>query len=384
MDDTYNRSALHLAIEDNDYVQVVRLINLGSDIEAPDWFKKTPLHFAAFYNSNESHIKIIELLLKKGANVNARDNYGNKPIYYLVQSANARVLELFLKFKADVRDLDEAGGNLLYPALRHNKNVDLLQLLVDQGLDVDHRDTTGKTPLHRACDYDCLNFKVVKCLLKNGANMNAVDRRGYTPLTELVRSCNASSGVRILKVLNFVLEHTDFREIQNYAPVLTVNYKSYQNYLWKTVLEHLAKLQSVDGPQEHKAFFATVPALPSKCNDYFEKCQQELMLAKTIRLRDSWLTFYSLLVDDRKKLKNYAGNRELIDDFKNSDCAKIFPIYGNMMTDKVNSGIKRRELFDRSAEKLSACLPIFNPTHLIVRDVLDCILSKKDLAKLCK
>lgn len=119
-------------------------------------------------------------------------------------------------------------------------------------------------------------------------------------------------------------------------------------------------------------------------SNYYKQCQIELIQAKNTKLENSWISFYNLLVDDRKKLKNYAGNKHLIADFRRSDCVKKFPIYGESMNENVKRGIIRRELFDRSSIVLSKCLLIFNPNYLIIRDLLDCILSKKNLRKLCQ
>lgn len=58
-------------------------------------------------------------------------------------------------------------------------------------------------------------------------------------------------------------------------------------------------------------------------------------------------------------------------------------MYGAAMEENFKNGLKRREQFDKAAIKLSFCLPVFEGSWEIIRDVLDCILSKKDLSKLC-
>lgn len=87
---------------------------------------------------------------------------------------------------------------------------------------------------------------------------------------------------------------------------------------------------------------------------------------------------------DRRKLKNYAGNEAIVNDFKNSDCEDEFLIYGSAMRKNLEKGIKKRKLFDKSSVLLSYNLPIFRPNYLIVRDILDCMLSNKDLSKMCE
>lgn len=74
---------------------------------------------------------------------------------------------------------------------------------------------------------------------------------------------------------------------------------------------------------------------------------------------------------------------DLVKDFDESDCEVEFPIYRVSVKKNVKKGMKRRELFDKSSVELSNCLPIFNPMHLIIRDMLDCILGKKYLSTFC-
>lgn len=117
--------------------------------------------------------------------------------------------------------------------------------------------------------------------------------------------------------------------------------------------------------------------------NYFEKCTKELAVAKSIKLENCWVTFFHLLVDGRRKLKNYTGNQDLIRDFKQSNCRSKFPIYGSLMEKNIAIGLQIRKFFNDSAEILSELVLFFNPTHLVIKDMLDC-LQTKDLLKLCK
>lgn len=51
------------------------------------------------------------------------------------------------------------------------------------------------------------------------------------------------------------------------------------------------------------------------------------------------------------------------------------------MQGNVMKGMNRRDLYDKCTVFMSDCLPIFNPDHLIVGGILDCVTAKKRFDK---
>ena len=66
----YNRIPLHYHAQVNNVEKVALLLERGADIEAQNKYKNTPLLFA------EYHAEVAQLLIEKGANINAKDNMG--------------------------------------------------------------------------------------------------------------------------------------------------------------------------------------------------------------------------------------------------------------------------------------------------------------------
>jgi hypothetical protein len=63
-------------------------------------------------------------------------------------------------------------------------------------LNVDSRDRIGATPLHWAAL--SLNQRTIQTLIRSGANVNAVDSLGFTPLMHAVSVCRSVEAVRLL------------------------------------------------------------------------------------------------------------------------------------------------------------------------------------------
>lgn len=158
---------LHFAAAQNDLLQIENLLFQRANVNAEDVDGKTPLHYVAIKNVGKSHLKVAETLLKSGANSNARSNNGKTPLHHLVKKGDLEIVQLFFKFKANLHILDNMGESILFQAACFNKNVEVVQLLIDLGSAVDHRCNGGRTPLHWSCSTALLNgnIEVTKCLL---------------------------------------------------------------------------------------------------------------------------------------------------------------------------------------------------------------------------
>ena len=98
--------ALHDAVMRGDVAQVTRLLSEGSDVNVRDRYTgSTPLHRAGLTARKD----IMELLLAKGADVNAKNDDGRTPLHVVVLTAQKDLVELLLAKGADVNARDRDG-----------------------------------------------------------------------------------------------------------------------------------------------------------------------------------------------------------------------------------------------------------------------------------
>jgi ankyrin repeat protein len=102
-----------------------------------------PLHSAA----DNGHVEIVHLLLQNGADVNAKDKYGETPLH-------------------------EAAGH---------GHIDILHLLAENGADLEAQSNYGRRALHCAALLDNLPF-VQELVSRYHVDINARDRYGDTAL----------------------------------------------------------------------------------------------------------------------------------------------------------------------------------------------------------
>ena len=128
----------------------------------------------------EGHREIVELLISRNAEVNARDNTSNTP------------LDLAIRYeRLDVADLLRAQGGEIgtIHGVARNGYLASVQAHLDAGVDINARDKNGSTPLHWAARYG--QKQVVELLISRNAEVNAKDNSGSTPLDRATQGNHA-------------------------------------------------------------------------------------------------------------------------------------------------------------------------------------------------
>lgn len=124
----------------------------------------TPLHLAEF---SVGHKKMIELLVSKGADVNARAASGATPLFFAVLRDQKDDAQFLLDKGANVNTPDAYGNTVLDCALQLQYGS-LIQLLVNRGSDVNAQDQGMNRPLTYAMKMD--DHKWADLLKKHGAH----------------------------------------------------------------------------------------------------------------------------------------------------------------------------------------------------------------------
>ncbi|VUC24921.1 unnamed protein product [Clonostachys rosea] len=164
-------TVLNAAVLDGNLDVVTYFIDSGVDLEDTE-DGMTPLHHAV----KGGYLEMTDLLLEKGANIEAVDSEQLRtPFYLAIEHGNPRVAE---------RLLDPDEFTALSMAARHGYSQ-TLELLIELGADIELLDARGESPLITAANYG--HLETAEILLKKGAHVNWEDYDGWTPLAIAAR-----------------------------------------------------------------------------------------------------------------------------------------------------------------------------------------------------
>lgn len=203
------RTALHTAVYWGHRGMTGLLLASGADARARDQSGNTPLHSAAV----RDYKMIVELLVENGADVDAKNDFGWTPLHAATANGEKNAIAALLDLGADPNVEDDMGRTPFREACRRRPNKEIVDVYLAHGARMDifvaaHQEDVARTaellaadpglanarnemgwaPLHMAALHN--RKRSVDQLLAKGADANAADRSGRTPLRYAARGHN--------------------------------------------------------------------------------------------------------------------------------------------------------------------------------------------------
>jgi ankyrin repeat protein len=272
-------TALHVVARSGNVEAAKLLLKAGANVDAVEQFGgQTPLMWAAA----RRHPRMVEFLLSRGANANARsavrdykrvataesraaprDRGGLTPLMYAARGNCRECVDVLLKHGADV-NLADPGDVVPLSIAMMNSNWDIAKRLVEAGADVNQWDMNGNSPLHVAIanmnspgnrnplDQDKPNEatgrELIQMLLDRGANPNqqlywganfgSPADRGLTPF---LAAC-ATNDIELVKLLLKYGANPKLATSDGRGPII----------------------MAISGPRARSGFFGSPPAAPGE------------------------------------------------------------------------------------------------------------------------
>lgn len=179
-------TALQLAVgTTHDEATVPLLIKSRFDMDVQNTSTgNTALHLAV----QLKRPRILSFLLEKGANVNILNRDGITPLQLACKIDNCEAISSFLERGAKLETRSSRGDTALHIAATEGNWV-AFDLLITGGADINAWDSEAESLLHRQARSGS-SVSVAAHLLEKGANIEASNSQGYTPLQTAAISGN--------------------------------------------------------------------------------------------------------------------------------------------------------------------------------------------------
>lgn len=139
-----------------------------------------PIHLA----SRKGNIDLIKLLIENGSFTNKKADDERLPIHEAILGGQKDVIQFLLKEgKQSWLQIDSSGNSLLHYAAR-TSSLQVIKLLLDEGLNPNHLNAVFETPLFNAVRYGTLD--TVKLLISYDAYLDIYNRR-YECIIDLAK-----------------------------------------------------------------------------------------------------------------------------------------------------------------------------------------------------
>eukprot|EP00752_Nemacystus_decipiens_P017228 g15433.t1 len=167
---------LHVAVERGDAGILSALLLAKADKDARDVDGETPLIRAV----KMGHLAIVKTLLEAGADCNIRRADTYSALDLATECGRVPVLRAILGHGVDVNSRDQMGISALHSAAITDQ-ADAVHALIEAGADIEITANTGWTPLHASARHHTCNAMLA--LLRNRAAVNSrIESTGDTPL----------------------------------------------------------------------------------------------------------------------------------------------------------------------------------------------------------
>ena len=191
--DSTGQTALHRAVITGALQVVENLLDHGHSLDPQDVLRNQPLHYAVLGASE----KLVQLLLKRRADVNAPGNLGRRPLHLCLRFP--KVLKVVLQAEPHMSATDFHGDTALHLACssigtEKPAKGSIIERLIRSGADVNTVNRAGSSPFHMLLEKPQMSGpysdEYIVLFLENGADLSLKTIRGELPFAVFIENSN--------------------------------------------------------------------------------------------------------------------------------------------------------------------------------------------------
>ena len=173
-----------------------------------------------FLGIDHGSLKHVKECIDAGVNVNLPSEHGEIPLRKAVLGQDLELAQMLIEAGADVNAQNQWGRTLLHDVAGCEGPVAIARWLLYAGADLNAQDEEGLTPLHKGnhSDFGCMTPEKVRAFIEAGADVNARDFQGRTPVFMLYKTVSECG--EIVEILLDAGAELEARDHSGMTPLL--------------------------------------------------------------------------------------------------------------------------------------------------------------------
>ncbi|ASK51369.1 Ankyrin repeat protein [Eptesipox virus] len=184
-------------------------------------FAENVIHI--FSDTTINTVEILKVLYKAGAKMDEKNISNKTPLFMANAKGNIEVVNFLLNIGVKYFTQCKDNNTLLYWSYNHKHIIELSKLWISKGLDINHKNNYGYTPLHMLC-YIEPTYEQIKTFIDNGANANLTDNYHNTPLHTYLTTIKQIEP-KIIELLLNNMNNININNIYGYSPFKYISTK---------------------------------------------------------------------------------------------------------------------------------------------------------------
>ena len=182
------------------------------------------LKYISNCNKKQTDINFIKFLIGKGSNINARDKNGYIVLWHFIKYRNVEIINLLISAGADVNNINNKNVTTLeYAYYCSNGKYDIIKLLINAGSNINGIHSNGSTFLARLFspnNFSPNKFEIIKFILKRGGLMDLQNGNSNMLLEYAIKFDKIHPDIDFIKLLIKYGAHIDAQDINLRTPLM--------------------------------------------------------------------------------------------------------------------------------------------------------------------
>ncbi|XP_072160560.1 uncharacterized protein [Bemisia tabaci] len=340
---------IHSALDDENLKVIEQISSRRPDI--PCKFNNIHgnlLHMAA----RTGHLALVILLLDNGADIQCKNNaLGCTPLHQAVSSGSERIVKLFIDRGANVNLKDSE----LRTPLHYARHLDSAKILLESGADVNALDRDGKSPLLRYLQDPAgdsvfeLHQAGLQLFLKYGAQVEGkyernpilklILERSYVPVFQyFLECCFVDSSIFQDKALHDAtcgIPEDLIKECPHYFHELG---RTWDNINW-VFSRHLVKVATLlQIPDSENVVESIWRGGKRRLVKFRKVCEKEVIRLISFQIAETGVSLFDILTSKEKKIARLLENESIAVGLSSLEFSEQFPEFGNIMKYHLEKG----------------------------------------------